>query len=637
MSGRLNFACLCALLGILGASQQATAADVVWNVVGPAEFNVAGNWLPNTNVPSYLNDDIAIITNGGTAFVATVPDGPAALVLGRDAATTGTLEVRNLGVLNVNQFTTGNGSITVGSAGRGTLRVLPGGTLNTVLSTVGGTNGALVSGNNAANTIVLGAAAGAGTANVSITGVTTLGGTTQVFKNTAWTVNNTAINLGATSVYAPVIDGPAAANLAKLDSGTATTTLGGTLKPTFSVTPSIGSTWDVLHAANFAGAFASVQGTGLGPGQRLKSSIVGTTGDFNVQITVEQVLSLQINRNTRGVTLANPGVTALAFDVYAIQSAAGQLVPAKWTSLDDQNVLGGDWLESTGSNANHLSEVKPAGTATMNGATSVNMGEIYKPNTSPPFGTPNGDDITLTYAKTDGTLISGEVTYTGITGINNFVLQVDPVTGKAQMKNTSSYNIAIDSYSITSEKNALTSGTWTSFDDQNIGDWLENASSNAGKLSEVKPTTSTMMVGGISTVQLGAIFNTTGERDLVFQFLQPGQATPMTGVVIYESFGNADFDSDGDVDGQDFLRLQRNLGATGASATLANGNANGDTVINAADLQILREQFGNVRPAAAVGAASAVPEPSACALLCVAVVLTGGARRRRGDRFTIRS
>jgi hypothetical protein len=75
---------------------------------------------------------------------------------------------------------------------------------------------------------------------------------------------------------------------------------------------------------------------------------------------------------------------------------------------------------------------------------------------------------------------------------------------------------------------------------------------------------------------------------------------------------DADFDGDGDVDGQDFLTWQRGLGG---DPTSANGNANGDGAIDGADLAVWEDQFA---AASSVPAAAAVPEPSSIALLAVA-------------------
>jgi hypothetical protein len=75
---------------------------------------------------------------------------------------------------------------------------------------------------------------------------------------------------------------------------------------------------------------------------------------------------------------------------------------------------------------------------------------------------------------------------------------------------------------------------------------------------------------------------------------------------------DADFDGDGDVDGQDFLTWQRGVGLPG---TLTSGDANDDGDVDGDDLAIWRQQFG---PGAPV---SAIPEP-ATAGLCLASLAT---------------
>lgn len=70
----------------------------------------------------------------------------------------------------------------------------------------------------------------------------------------------------------------------------------------------------------------------------------------------------------------------------------------------------------------------------------------------------------------------------------------------------------------------------------------------------------------------------------------------------------ADFDSDNDVDGADFLTWQRNLGRTGA--TKPQGDANGDTIVNGSDLAAWRSSFGagsTGLAAAAVSSSGALP------------------------------
>ena len=89
---------------------------------------------------------------------------------------------------------------------------------------------------------------------------------------------------------------------------------------------------------------------------------------------------------------------------------------------------------------------------------------------------------------------------------------------------------------------------------------------------------------------------------------------------------DADFDNDGDVDGQDFLVWQRGVGA-GPGAGNGDGDANGDGTVNGADLVIWRGDFG---PGAAVPSVGAVPEPATAALLGMAIAGLFCVRRRVG-------
>ena len=86
---------------------------------------------------------------------------------------------------------------------------------------------------------------------------------------------------------------------------------------------------------------------------------------------------------------------------------------------------------------------------------------------------------------------------------------------------------------------------------------------------------------------------------------------------------DADFDNDGDEDGNDFLIWQRGLGGAGGTAN-ANGNADGDTDVDGADLTIWQNQF-----VAAVPAVASIPEPASAALAAVALLASFAAARRR--------
>ena len=75
---------------------------------------------------------------------------------------------------------------------------------------------------------------------------------------------------------------------------------------------------------------------------------------------------------------------------------------------------------------------------------------------------------------------------------------------------------------------------------------------------------------------------------------------------------NADFDGDGDVDGQDFLIWQRGFGSP---ASLATGDANNDGNVDADDLAIWQTQYGGMLELAAN---VAIPEPCTAYLTAIA-------------------
>jgi hypothetical protein len=208
---------------------------------------------------------------------------------------------------------------------------------------------------------------------------------------------------------------------------------------------------------------------------------------------------------------------------------------------------------------------------------------------------------------------------------SELTLEVNETTGAIYLKNSSTSSIDIDLYRVRSPGNSLFPGTWTSFDDINLdsGVWSELASS-ANKISEGAFGESTIFANGMTPISLGAAYNESiNAKDLIFEYHISGtDATALfQGSIQYVTGGSvttADFDSDGDIDGRDFLTWQRGFGKLPGTAGRVNGDANGDHHVNGTDLAIWQAQYGT---SGLVAASIAVPEPSAIMLLVFAPLL----------------
>ncbi|RIK75129.1 MAG: hypothetical protein DCC67_15640, partial [Planctomycetota bacterium] len=521
----------------------------------------------------------------------------------------GELIIANAGTLRVQDAEQTDGGLHLGGAGTGVLRVLPGATLTV--------DGALTSAATAANVVQLGAAAGAGTANVAV-GSAALGGVTQVHRNAAFNASS-AIALQPSSVYQPVFSGGLGA---MLQAGGAVS-VAGTLRPDFGgVAPAVGSSWRLLEGSAVSGSFAnidvSLSGT-LGVGQSFVVSTASVAGNRKaVQLALRQMAVLSVNRDTGAVSLTNPGTTPVSLDGYTIASDLGSLAPAAWNSLQDQAALGGTWRESPAS-SQRVSELKRTGLGTLGAGQTISLGALFAPMPTQ-LGAPT-EDLALKFTAPDGTF-DGLVAYTG-TKVNNILLQVDPTNGAAQLRNTSSFTVQVDGYTISSAAGSLTPGTWNSLDDQNAagGDWRQSPGA-LNRLSELKRASFTTLAPG-AAFDLGTIFNPSKAKDLVFQYLRFGQSQPSDGRVLFSPISSqipGDFNDDGLVNAADLAIWRTAFGSN------ANGDADNDGDSDGADFLTWQRHVGGAASGAAHGSAAAIPEPCALVLVLGWLAYTFGGR-----------
>jgi hypothetical protein len=613
---RLATIALGALAMMAGSAQRAAAQVDVFFQPANGDWFVDSNWLePNLQnmfVPNFTFNERAIINNAGTAFVQS--DGgvsPAQIILGSTAVGSGTLEVRSGGVLNAMAGSATNGGLNVGGTGLGTARVLPGGTLTSA--------GPLVSGANPSNLVSVGGA-GAGTATLTAASAT-LNGTTRVFPNANFSTTG-ALNFSDTSVYNVEVT---TAGNGRINVGDAVQ-LNGSLALNFSgVTPGVGNSWTVLEADSVNGTFDSVSSAhplSLGQFWIVANTPIGG-GRQQLRVSLEEVLVLEVNRNTGAARITHPGSNNISLDTYFIASGVGSLSAGGWNSFRDQGILGGDWIETRAA-ADNLGEVKPTNAGTISSGASINLGSIYNPFA----GEFNeiGEDLQFVYSRpSDGAIINGIVNYTG-TAVNSLLIQVDPATGGTFLRNTSQTTVQIDGYHILSESESLSTTGWNSLDDQNVGgsgNWLEVFDASPGLLGEFNALSSTTLAPG-ATLNLGNAYigDTTGERDLVFEFLMLGETEDRRGAVIYEPLAAAldgDYNNDGTVNAADYVVWRKS-------------NINGTAGYNT-----WRTNFGRTAASGAgagsLAGAAAVPEPASWCLcaVCAIVVI-----HRRGFWFVRR-
>lgn len=615
---------LLAVTLLLAASQgTAFGANAVWLPTGTSSWNTPANWDAEGEnvVPDVAFEDVAYINSGGTATLnqAAAFD-VGGVTLGENAGDRGTLHIQSGGTLH---SVDGNGNATgwanIGLAGTGVVRVDGGGTFSATRIDM-----------NAGSKLEVGA--GTGVASVTSTNEMWLAGRT-ITHGAGHTLHATtfATFQGGTEY---VVDLKGTTHTVLTADGQINDIQGPLEIQTTSFSPTLGTTWTLMDAAQISGAFASTT-VSAGPlpaaGTGYTTKIVNGGRGKQLQMKYQALPTLTVNTDTGAISVSSESGAAINMVGYSIRSAGGQLNSAGWNSLADQSQP--NWAEVGTQTANVLNEVNPTSSKTLNATpTSLGTGVYVSPTQ---FGV--APDLAFRYgADGDAASTAGIVKFTGSKAANNLLLTVDPATGEGQLKNSSGFTIELLGYRITSEGGALNATGWTSLDDQNQTGWLESVA-NQFQLNELVPLDPLPVLTPGAEFDLGQMFNLGGLRDLDLSFavsVAGGAPYVAQGTVKYGAIQTTvgvagDYNNDGMVNLADYTVWRDSLGGT----TLANEGAGiSPGVVDAADYTFWKSRFGATSGAGAGALAAApasVPEPTTMVTCLVAVAVVAGVARRR--------
>ena len=624
-------ALLCGVLVIFAAGD-VQAADNTWiGAAGDNNWNTDSNWDQGGAPLADPYQEVAVINDGSTVFISSPAPDPGGLDLGREEGDSGTLQILSGGSLNLVETIAAGviGTANIGMNGDGTLEVRGGGSLSAMLLDTG----------DGTSLIAIGQGTGAASVQTATRedgsgGGMWLDGTMSVYGGGHTISAATFITFQGNSVYNPHVT---STGISKL-SAAGVVTLDGVLKPEFdSVTPTVGSHWDLADAASVSGNFASIDLSDVptpADGTVYRTSVVsgGANGRL-LQLQYDAVLRLEVNGSTGAVSVSSPSGTPVSIIGYSILSDSGLLNMGQWDSLQDQ--YGGAWEEAdpTTTSLNELNH--DPGDSLAVGSTPISLGTPF--NFAPAaFG--DQPDIELEYVTDSGEIVQGQVEYAGA-ALNNLVLTVDPSTGEAVLKNSSSFSIDLIGYSVQSASGALLTG-WNSLDDQNVDgtDVWQEANPTTTSLSELNPQSATT-IGPNGSFNLGTLWDTGGLQDVALEFQLDAESESRFGAVVYGALPTGlpgDYNGDDVIDAADYT-VWRDAVAAGAT-DLTNDPTPG--TVDESDYAYWKAHFGETAGSGSLStvgsglvAGAPVPEPAAASLLIMGLLLFAPrrlSRRRRG-------
>ena len=608
----------------------AQATNVYYNSA-TGDYNTNGNWDTGF-VPEAALDEIAIIgstsTEGvtvgaapdATVTISSTPFNPAGLKLGDGAGSVGRLTVQSGNNLTIPGTITVTSGLQIGNGleggSRGFLTIESGASVS---SNVINQNGPAET--DGSDEVDWSTVSMSGTASLtSTTGVINFNRNISVSGPDVTISSAGDIGIGGRGRYHAEITGATHSVM----TAAGNVQLNGILIPTFSGTavPVEGASWDLFDSATVGNNFSEIRVPNRVPGQ---GYVIETRPGGNGVITslaIRSTLVLEVNRDTGVVDITQPFGSPVSMNGYSIESASGNLGVGSWNSLDDQGI-DGDWTEANPSST-ALNELKPTSATVVSGS-GFSLGQAYTPDFST-FGQAIQEDLVFEYFDTTtGQVVTGEVIYSG-TKINDLVLIVDPSTGEAQLRNTSNASVAIDGYQISSTSGALSTAGWNSLEDQ-TSDWLE-ATMTQFSLSELLPEGVETLLGN-SGYNLGTIFNTSGEQDIILEYLAEGANVLQEGSVLYSALPDlallGDYNDDGTVDAADYTVWRDSLGSSGLGLA---ADGNNDGTVDSLDYDLWVANYGSSSSSSSAAAAS-VPEPSTGLLGLIAACLSFLLRKPR--------
>ena len=219
-------------------------------------------------------------------------------------------------------------------------------------------------------------------------------------------------------------------------------------------------------------------------------------------------------------------------------------------------------------------------------------------------------------------------------------LQINARTGEVILRGANAAGVDFVSYELRSTQAALNPSGLSSLEAQAIdavdgpidGDLI--AGNSTGETWEVIRAAADSVLEGFlfgssvleldEELSLGNLYDLSAAAsdDVTLEFaLASGQQFTTTAEFILPPAANGDFNGDGSITGSDFLLWQRQAGTTGL---LLAADANQDGSVDQTDLQVWQAAYAQAQSPAAT-----VPEPTATALVCAAIVGLGVRRRWR--------